>query len=62
MARAFFTTPAQSSIDQLLAELDAEELMEDDLEIEVPWQNTEENNAVADSIDFRCRCTANKPS
>ena len=42
MARAFFTTPAQSSIDQLLAELDAEELMEDDLEIEVPWQNTGE--------------------
>ena len=51
MARAFFTTPAQSSIDQLLAELDAEELMEDDLEIEVPWQNTE-NSAVADSINF----------
>ena len=42
MARAFFTTPAQSSIDQLLAELDAEELMEDDLEIEVPWQNSGE--------------------
>lgn len=42
MARAFFTTPAQTSIDQLLAELDAEELMEDDLEIEVPWQNTGE--------------------
>ena len=37
MAR-IFTTPAQSSIDQLLAELDAE--VEDDLEIEVPWQNT----------------------
>jgi His-Xaa-Ser system protein HxsD len=38
MARAFFTTPAQSSIDALLAELDAEELEEDDLEIEVPWE------------------------
>ena len=42
MARAFFTTPAQTSIDQLLAELDAEELMEDELEIEVPWQNAGE--------------------
>ena len=40
MARAFFTTPAQASIDQLLAELDAEEMMEDDLEIAVPWQNS----------------------
>lgn len=38
MARAFFSTPAQSSIDQLLAELDEEELAEDDLEIEVPWE------------------------
>lgn len=38
IARAFFTTPAQSSIDALLAELDAEELEEDDLEIEVPWE------------------------
>lgn len=36
-ARAFFTTPAQSSIDQLLAELDDEELEEDDLEVSVPW-------------------------
>ena len=38
MARAFFTTPVQSSIDALLAELDAEELEEDDLEISVPWE------------------------
>ncbi len=38
MARAFFTTAAQSSIDQLLAELDEEELAEDDLEIAVPWE------------------------
>lgn len=37
MARAFFTTSTQSSIDQLLAELDEEELAEDDLEISVPW-------------------------
>ena len=38
MARAFFSAPAQSSIDQLLAELDAEELAADDLEIQVPWE------------------------
>ena len=37
MARAFVSTPAQTSIDKLLAELDAEELEEDDLEIAVPW-------------------------
>lgn len=37
MARAFFSTTTQSSIDQLLAELDEEELAEDDLEIQVPW-------------------------
>ena len=40
MARAFFTTPAQSSIDALLAELDAEELEEDELEISVPWEES----------------------
>ena len=40
MARAFFTTPVQSSIDALLAELDAEELEEDELEISVPWEET----------------------
>ena len=39
MARAFFTAPVQSSIDALLAELDAEELEEDDLEISVPWED-----------------------
>lgn len=38
MARAFFTAPAQSSIDQLLAELDAEELADDPLDIQVPWE------------------------
>ena len=41
MARAFFSTPAQASIDQLLAELDAEEMAEDDLEISVPWENAD---------------------
>ena len=40
MARAFFTTPVQSSIDALLAELDAEELEEDELEISVPWEDS----------------------
>ena len=39
MAKAFFTTPVQSSIDALLAELDAEELEEDELEISVPWED-----------------------
>jgi len=38
MARAFVSSPAQTSIDALLAELDAEELEEDDLEISVPWE------------------------
>jgi His-Xaa-Ser system protein HxsD len=37
MARAFLSSPAQASIDALLAELDAEELEDDDLEISVPW-------------------------
>lgn len=37
MARAFFSTSTRSSIDQLLAELDQEELAQDDLEISVPW-------------------------
>ena len=40
MARAFFTAPVQSSIDALLAELDAEELEEDELEISVPWEES----------------------
>lgn len=39
MAKAFFADQAQSSIDALLAELDAEELAEDDLAIEVPWED-----------------------
>ena len=41
MARAFVSHPAQSSIDALLAELDAEELEEDDLEISVPWEQND---------------------
>lgn len=42
MAKAFFADSNQTSIDALLAELDAEELEEDPLEISVPW---EESNA-----------------
>ena len=45
MARAFFTTATQSSIDQLLAELDEEELEDDDLEIDVPWETPEQEGA-----------------
>ena len=41
MARAFVSHPAQASIDALLAELDAEELEDDDLEISVPWEDDE---------------------
>lgn len=37
MARAFFGDDARASIDALLAELDAEELADDPLHIEVPW-------------------------
>ncbi len=37
LARAFFGGEARSSIDALLAELDAEELEDDPLEIQVPW-------------------------
>ena len=42
MARAFVSHPAQASIDALLAELDAEELEDDDLEISVPWEDDED--------------------
>ncbi len=39
MARAFFGgDETRASIDALLAELDAEELEEDDLEVSVPWE------------------------
>lgn len=38
LAKAFFSQPRQQTIDALLAELDAEELDEDPLEIEVPWE------------------------
>lgn len=39
MARAFFGDETRSSIDALLAELDAEELEEDELEVAVPWDS-----------------------
>jgi His-Xaa-Ser system protein HxsD len=42
MAKAFFADSNQTSIDALLAELDAEELDEDPLEISVPWEEPNE--------------------
>ena len=39
MARAFFSNKPQDTIAQLMAELDAEELAEDALEVPVPWEN-----------------------
>lgn len=41
MARAFFGDDRKSSIDALLAELDAEELAEDELRVSVPWEQPE---------------------
>lgn len=38
LARAFFAEDNRSSIDALLAELDAEELAEEPLEVAVPWE------------------------
>ena len=45
MARAFFGEESRSSIDALLAELDAEELEEDELEVSVPWDSPAEDGA-----------------
>jgi His-Xaa-Ser system protein HxsD len=42
MAKAFFSVDAPSTIDRLLAELDAEEMKEDPLEIPVPWATPDE--------------------
>jgi His-Xaa-Ser system protein HxsD len=47
LARAFFTEESRSSIDQLLAELDAEELADDPLEIQVPWDSASPAPAAA---------------
>jgi len=38
MARAFYGSEARSTVDALLAELDEEELAEDNLEVAVPWE------------------------
>ena len=38
MARAFFASDSRSTIDDLLAELDDEEMEEAPLEISVPWE------------------------
>lgn len=40
MARAFFGDDRRASIDALLAQLDQEELREDALRIEVPWEKS----------------------
>lgn len=40
MARAFHSS-GQSTLDSLLAELDDEELAEDNLEVEVPWEKAD---------------------
>ena len=40
LARAFFGDDGRASIDALLAELDAEDLDDDPLEIEVPWERS----------------------
>lgn len=41
MARAFFSNDGKSTIDQLLAELDAEEMAEAPLEVPVPWEKSD---------------------
>ncbi len=41
VARAFFGDDTRATIDALLAELDAEELEDDPLEIQVPWTTDE---------------------
>lgn len=46
MAKAFFADSHQTSIDALLAELDAEELEEDPLEISVPWEDSGEGDGL----------------
>ncbi len=38
MAKALFSAEGPSTIDKLLAELDAEEMATDDLDIPVPWE------------------------
>jgi His-Xaa-Ser system protein HxsD len=45
MARAFAPSSSDSTIAQLLAELDAEELDEEPLEIAVPWETANEPEA-----------------
>ena len=41
MARAFHASAGENTLDALLAELDDEELAEDDLEVEVPWEKAD---------------------
>ncbi len=51
MARAFFTTESDSTINELLAELDDEEMEDDDLEIAVPWQKAPEGKLAPENSD-----------
>ena len=46
MARAFFGQQQSSTIAELLAELDSEELAEDPLEIAVPWEKESQAEVV----------------
>lgn len=45
MGRAFYGDDTRASIDALLAELDAEELAEEPLEISVPWETSDSGGA-----------------
>lgn len=49
MAKAFFAQPAHSTIAELLAELDEEELEEEPLEIPVPWDDEKSEEAQGDA-------------
>jgi len=46
LARAFFGSESRTSIDALLAELDAEDLDDDPLSIAVPWETTEQGGSL----------------
>jgi hypothetical protein len=47
MGRAFYGDDTRASIDALLAELDAEELADEPLEIAVPWETSDAGGAGA---------------
>ena len=47
MGRAFYGDDTRASIDALLAELDAEELADEPLEISVPWETSDSGGSGA---------------